>query len=232
MNSSTVVKVARLHLVDRFSFTGLPWVILAFDFLVGLVIAASLGGSRTTPVPTGALAAIYVIFLIVGALTIFRSLPFALALGVSRRSYYAGTALMAVCLAAVYGLALAVLQVLERVTGGWGVGLRFFRVAYILPGPWYLTWLTSFVGLALMFVYGMWIGLVYRRWNLPGLLAFTGAQVIAALLLVVIGTSAHAWTAIGHFFTTISAAGLTGLLAALTVALLAGGFVTIRRVTV
>jgi hypothetical protein len=37
--------------------------------------------------------------------------------------------------------------------------LRFFRVTCILPGPWYLTWLTSFAGLALMFVYGMWIGL-------------------------------------------------------------------------
>jgi hypothetical protein len=232
MNYSTWVNVARLHLADRFSYTGLPWAILAFDFMVGLVIAASIGGGHNTQVPVGALAAIYVIFLIVGALSIFRSLPFALALGVSRRSYYAGTALLAICLAAVYGLALAVLQVIEQATGGWGVGLRFFRVAYILPGPWYLTWLTSFVGLALMFVYGMWIGLVYRRWNLLGLLAFFGAQVIAALVLVIIGTNAHAWTAIGHFFTTISAAGLTGLLAALAVMLLAGGYATIRRVTV
>jgi hypothetical protein len=232
MNSSTLVNVARLQLADRFSYTGLPWAILAFDFVVGLVIAASVGGGHHTQVPVGALAAIYVIFLIVGALSIFRSLPFALALGVSRRSYYAGTALLAVALAAVYGLALAVLQVIEQATGGWGVGLRFFRVAYILPGPWYLTWLTSFVGLALMFVYGMWIGLVYRRWNLLGLLAFFAIQVIAALVLVIIGTNAHAWTAIGHFFTAISAAGLTGLLAAVAVMLLAGGFATIRRVTV
>ena len=117
-------------------------------------------------------------------------------------------------------------------TGGWGVGLHFFRVAYILPGPWYLTWLTSFVGLALMFVYGMWSGLVYRRWNLPGLLAFGAVQVLAALVLLIISTHAHAWQAIGNFFTTISAAGLTGLLAALLVALLAGGYATMRRITV
>jgi len=88
-------------------------------------------------------------------LSIGRSLPFAFALGVGRCSYYAGTVLLAVSLAAVYGLVLVVLQVIERATDGWGVGLHFFRVAYIRAGPWYLTWLTSFILLALMFVYGM-----------------------------------------------------------------------------
>jgi hypothetical protein len=232
MNWNTVVKVARFHLADQFSYTVLPWAILAFDFVLAVLIAAGAGGGGTTQVPTGALAAIYVFFLTLGALSIFRSLPFAFALGVSRRSYYAGTALLAVSLAAVYGLALAILQAIERASGGWGTGLRFFRVAYILPGPWYLTWLTSFVGLTLMFVYGMWYGLVYRRWNLPGLLAFGAVQVSAVVVLVIITTQAHAWPAIGRFFTTLSAAGLTGLLAALTVALLASGYATMRRVTV
>jgi hypothetical protein len=42
----------------------------------------------------------------------------------------------------------------------------------------------------------------------------------------------HAWHDIGHFFTAISAAGVTGVLAAVTVLLLAGGYATMRRVTV
>ncbi len=37
---------------------------------------------------------------------------------------------------------------------------------------------------------------------------------------------------IGHFFTTLTAAGLTGVLAALAALLLAGGYTTMRRVTV
>jgi hypothetical protein len=127
---------------------------------------------------------------------------------------------------------LAVLGVIEQATGGWGVGPHFFRVSYILPGPWYLTWLTSFVVLTLVFSYGMWFGLVYRRWNLLGLLAFGAAQVTVLLVLVIISFQAHAWAAIGNFFTAISAAGLTGLLAALTALLLAGGYATMRRVTV
>ncbi len=135
MNGSILVKVARFQLADRTSYTALPWAILAFDFAVDLAMTGSVAGHHAQT-STGALAAIYIFFLMAGALSIFRSLPFALALGVSRRSYYAGTALLAVGLAAAYGLALAVLQVIEGATGGWGVGLHIIRVAYILPGPW------------------------------------------------------------------------------------------------
>ena len=78
---------------------------------------------------------------------------------------------------------------------------------YILAGPWYLSWLTSFVGLTLMFVYGMWFGVVYRRWNLMGLLSFIAAQVLAlAAVLLIIG-GANAWPGVGHFFTTLTSAG-------------------------
>ncbi len=229
---STWIKVARFHLVDRFSYTALPWGVLAFALTMSLFLAASAAGSNAQKVPDFGLAAIYLFFFIIGVQAISRSLPFALALGVGRRSYYTGTALLAVSFAAVYGLALAVLQAIERATGGWGLDLHFFQVAYILAGPWYLTWLTSFVLLALMFTYGMWYGLAYRRWNLPGLLAVSGAQVIAALVMVIVVSQAHAWPAVGRFFTTLSAAGLTGLLAALAVMLLAGGYATMRRVTV
>lgn len=228
---NTWIKVARFQLADRVSYTALPWAVMAFVFAVWVVLAATARGYHTQ-IPTGGLGVIYLFFLIAGALSIFRSLPFAFALGIGRRSYYAGTALLAVSLAVVDGLVLAVLQVIEQSTGGWGVRLHFFRVAYILPGPWYLTWLTSFVGLSLMFAGGMWIGLVYRRWNLLGLLAFTAAMAVLVVAGVVITSDANAWPAIGRFFTTLGAAGLTGLLAALAVMLLAGGYATMRRVTV
>jgi hypothetical protein len=53
--------------------------------------------------------------------------------------------------------------------------------------------------------------------------------VLAAVLLV---ASANAWSSVGHFFTGLTAAGLTGLLAGLAALLLAGGQATIRRATV
>jgi hypothetical protein len=232
MNLSTLVKVARFHLVDQFSYTVFPWAILVFDFAVAVTITASMPPATRQFSSSGALAAIFIFFGFMGGLSMIRSLPFAFAIGVSRRAYYAGTVLLAVCLGVVYGLALAVLQVIERATDGWGVGLHFFRVAYILDGPWYLTWLTSFTGLALLFVYGMWFGLVYRRWNLVGAFAFGAAQVAVVAAGALAVARADAWQAVGRFFTTLTAPGLTGLLAALAVLLLTGGYATMRRVTI
>ena len=228
---NTWIKVARFQLADQTSFTALPWGVLLLNFAIWYVIAGSFGGGGVR-VQSYNVCVIYAVFLVVGMLSTFRSLPFALALGVSRRAYYIGTALLVIGLSAINGLVLALLQVLEGASDGWGVGLYFFRVGYILAGPWYLTWLTSFVGLALVFLYGMLYGLVYRRWTLLGLVVFACAQVAAALAVVFVISHARAWTSVGHFFTGISAAGLTGLLAALTVVLLAAGFATARRVTV
>ena len=93
-------------------------------------------------------------------------------------------------------------------------------------------WATSFVLLVLFFLYGMWYGLVYRRWSLPGLITFIAAQMLVALAVVAVVTLTHNWTAFGHFFTTVQAPALTGVLAALTIALGLGGYSTIRRATI
>ncbi|CAJ62390.1 MULTISPECIES: hypothetical protein [Frankia] len=225
----TMLTIARFHLLQRFLYLVLPWAILAFSFAVNLVVSAELPADANH---SGGLATIYIYVFAGGLLATFRSLPFGLALGVSRRSYYLGTAGLGIALAAVFALALTAAQAVERATGGWGVTLHFFDLAYLLTGPWYQTWLTSFVGLVLMFVYGMWWGLVYRRWNLPGLVAFLAGHLVGLLAAALAVTWTHTWAGVGDFFTALSAVGLTGVLAVLAAALLAGGFTTIRRVTV
>jgi hypothetical protein len=238
--------IARYHLVLPWLVLGLPWAALALSFFVNLVIFAFIPTSYHEVLTshglvqvanpahnfTGGLATIYVFFLVIGISSIGRSLPFGLALGASRRSFYTGTALFGVVLSLVDGLLLTALQAIERATGGWGVRMHFFQVPYVLDGPWYRTWLTSFVVLALMFVWGMWFGIVYRRWNLFGSMAFISAQVAVVVALVLILVWADAWVSAGHFFTGLTAAGLTGVLAALAALLLAGGQATIRRATV
>ena len=240
----TLVKVARYHLVQPWQYLVMPWVILAFSFLVSLVVYALVPADHHTVLTahgavsvlndryTGASSSFFIYFLVLGIQSIGRSLPFGLALGVSRRTYYTGTALLAVGLSLASGLALAILQVIEGATDGWGVRMSFFRIAFVLIGPWYLTWLSTFVALTLLFVYGMWFGIVHRRWGAIGTIAFIAAQVTVALVAVVIISLTHGWTGVGHFFTGLTAAGLTGLLAVLAVALLAGGHATIRRATI
>jgi hypothetical protein len=228
----TPLAVARYHLVQRFNFLILPWMVLSFVFAVDVIVLELTPISHSAHRWVGGLASIFVLMVVLGLQAVAQALPFGLALGASRRSFYLGTSLLAVALSAVYGLALAILQVIERATGGWGIDMGFFRVPYLLNGAWYVTWLTTFVGLALLFAYGMWYGLVFRRWGTVGVVAFAAAQIVVLLAGALLTTWTRAWHDLGHFFTTISASGLTGLLAALAIVLLAGGFATMRRVTV
>ncbi len=228
---NTLVNVARYHLVDRITWVVIPWAILTFSFGVNVVVAATVPAGPHGNY-TGGLVTLYVFLLVCGVLSMTRSLPFGLMLGISRRTYYLGTALLVVVLGVVYGLALTVLQLVERGTGGWGLSLHFFRVPWIMDGPWYETWLTSFVLLVAFFLYGMWYGLVFRRWSLPGLLVFIAAQILVALLVVVAVSATHDWSAVGRFFGTVTALALTGVLAAVAAAMGLGGLTTMRRVTI
>jgi hypothetical protein len=65
------------------------------------------------------------------------------------------------------------------------------------------------------------VGIGLRRWNLIGLLAFAAAQATIGAAGALAATQAHAWPAIGRFFTTLSAAGLA--ISARAVALLTFG---------
>jgi hypothetical protein len=225
---NTMIKVARYQLVTPVMFLGLPWAVLAAVFAVDV---ARRGGNFS-----GGLAVMFLFFFVTGVQRIGQWLPFGLALGMTRRSFYAGTALLGVSMSLVSGLVLAGLQAIERATGGWGLSITFFRVPYVLNGPWYATWLTSFVGLSALFVYGMWYGIVNRRWGMLGLLAFIAVQVLVALAVAFAysraGVGPLRLRPAGQYPATLSALELTGVIAALTVVCLAGGQATIRRVTV
>jgi hypothetical protein len=243
---NTGIKVVRYQLLRRADYLVLPWAWLCFGFAVDLVVfsllpvhdhwVATAHGLVRAPDTSGrdawGLVAIVSVFLGQGVVAAARALPFALALGVSRRTYYAATGLLAATLSAAYGLVLTGLQAVERGTDGWGESAHIFRVPYLLDGPWYLTWLTSTVVLTLLFSYGMWIGVVHRRWNLAGTLTFLAAQITVLVAAAVLVTWSRAWDGVGRFFTALTAAGLTGLLAAAAVLVLAGGYTTIRRATV
>lgn len=226
-----MVNVVRYHLVDKLQYVIMPWAVMLFSFLVNVVIvdvAASGSGDKYS----GGVAAIYAIQFVLGVLSMTRSLPFGLFLGLSRRTYYLGTALTIVAMGAVYSLVLTLLKLAEGATGGWGIQEHFFRVPWLFDSPWYLYWLTSFVLLVLWFLMGMWYGLVYRRWNVVGLAVFGGAQALVLLAVVVVLSLTGSWPALWGFFGTVTAVGFTGVLAALAVVLGLGGFATIRRVTV
>lgn len=90
---NTLVNVGRYHLVDRFTWLALPWGIMAFSFLVNIGVALSVPASPDG-IYTGGVVSLYIFMLLCGSLSMTRSLPFGLMMGISRRTYYAGTALL------------------------------------------------------------------------------------------------------------------------------------------
>jgi hypothetical protein len=231
MRLRTWANICRFHLLQRLNYYVLPVAVLAFGFVVDVVILELTPAGHAPHRAVGGLGSIYVLVFVLGVQSVARSLPFAMASGVSRRSYYLGTALLAGAFATAYGLLIMAGQALERATSGWGIKMAFFRVPYILDGPWYLTWFTSAVTLALMFIFGTWFGLVYRRWRVVGTVAFTAALVASGAGAAVAITWAAAWGSLGHFLANVSALGLTGLLAAVVALLVAGGLATVRRIS-
>ena len=89
---TNIVKVARLHLVDRFCYTWLVWGVLAFTFVVNLAIFAVIPVDQTPQgITPAALLSIYLFMVLIGVQAATKFLPFAFTLGVSRRTYYLGT---------------------------------------------------------------------------------------------------------------------------------------------
>lgn len=228
---STLVNVARLHLVDRLTYTWLPWGILAFAFLVNYVILAIMPAGPGVGY-TGGIVSIYIFILVLGVVSMTRSLPFGFTLGLSRRAYYLGTVGLAVATSALWSGVLTALWAVEGWTDGWGIKMHFFRVNWILDGPWYQVLLTSFVLLLLMFATGMWFGLAHRRFGVPGVVVLSALLVLVVLVVVVLISTTDSWTEFGQFLTDLNILRATGILAVVAAAMGLGGFGTIRRITV
>ena len=227
----SLVDVARFHLVDRFTYTWLVWGVLLFSLAVNVSIFAMVPKTPDGGV-TGALSVIFVFMVIAGVVSVTKFLPFAFALNISRRTYFLGTVFLVLCLSAVHSVLLTLLWALEGVTGGWGLDVHFFRLPWLLSGSWFQALLTNFVLLVFCWLAGMWLGLIYSRFKLAGILAFTGLLVLLALAAVAVISWAGSWAAVGRFFSAVTAAGVVGLLAGVGVLLALGAYGTMRRITV
>ncbi|OIJ64341.1 hypothetical protein [Streptomyces mangrovisoli] len=230
--ATPIVPVVRYLLLDRVTYVLLPWTWAVFTFLIDVVILELTPAGDTAHRWVGGLGAVFAVMFAVGVQSAARALPLALSLGISRRGYYLGATALAGGLAVCFGLVVAVGQSVERATGGWGIDMAYFRVPYFLDGPWYQSWLTAAVAFALLFVHGMWFGLIHRRAGLLGTTVFGAAQLCVLALAAVVATWAHDWHRIGRFLATLTAAGLTAALATALVVLVTGSYATIRRLTV
>jgi hypothetical protein len=227
---TTLVKVARLHRIDPIG-QRMAWGVLALSWAINMVIFSVVTHPRNGG-NTGGLATYFVFQLIIGVLSITRFLPFGLTLGLSRRSYFFGLMAFILSGAALSAVILTTLNLMEGATNGWGERLHFFRIHWLLDGPWYRTFLTDFVLVLAAALVGVLIAVIYERVGLVGVVAALGGMAVVVTVLTVGFSWHHSWHFVGTFIKGLTALSLTGWLAALAAAVGVAGYATIRGASV
>jgi hypothetical protein len=223
--------VPRLQFVAWPSVVGWPVAILSLSFLINLAFFASMDG-RDIEQTTGGLASIYVMMFIACINVITQDFPFAIGLGISRRSFYLGNVLSFGAQAVVYAGLLYLLAVIEEATDGWGVGLTFFGIPFL----WVENPVLRFLGFAIPFLLlgflGIAIALVFKRWGVNGMLTLTTVALVVIGGAVVLATWRGWWPAIGDWYAGQSGAALlVGWPALFTLPLAVVSYLIIRRAT-
>ncbi len=187
-----VLDVARIHLVNWKIAIVLPVGILTMVFLLNLAIFATVRAINTTGgspevYTTGGAVTLYIFVLVSAVQAITQVFPFALGLSVTRWHFYVATGLYVAAQSLAFGLLLTLGVALERATGGWGVGMRFFGSGMPLQENLFVLWLIFVALLLVSAAVGVLFGVVFKRWGQIGIYtALIGLAVIltAAVLLV------------------------------------------------
>ncbi|MGA1835664.1 hypothetical protein VD659_01905 [Herbiconiux sp. 11R-BC] len=238
-----ILPVFRLQFVNRWSAFVIPWLVLAFIFLVNFAIWLIIVANVQNPADradaqsglqfSGASFYVFVYLGIFAAQAIAFTFPFALGYSTTRREYYLGTALAFAGMAALYAVALTVLSVIETATGGWGVGGQMFSAVYFggPDAPWWVRLFIFFSAFAFFLFLGSTIAAVYMRWRNNGMLIFFAAAALIVLGLVALATFTNSWPLVGEWFVANGAPGVAAWLFAPTVLSALAGYLVLSRAT-
>jgi hypothetical protein len=191
---SRVLGAARLYTIRPQASLAVPWLVGLSSFAINVAVWGFAGLRDEPSAGTGGLAALYISVVAVFTQAVTQMFPFALSMGLSRRTFYAGTALMATLQAVVYAVVLTVLIGVEGATGGWAVGLHFWGPYGLEQHPVGVQFAVHACGLIGAAFLGIAIGVVAKRWGPAGLWTLA----IGALLVLggaaVLVTALQGWT--------------------------------------
>jgi hypothetical protein len=226
-----VLQAARLHLIHPLVILGIPWVIVAISFAISLAIWSLTPAGEQDGGFTGGVLALYVTVLVVYVQAVTQLLPFAMGVSLSRRTFYLGTALVAVVQSLFYGIAIAALVAIENATDGWGAGMNFWAPGlFEVDNPVLQVLASGAPMLALAFV-GVGTGIVQKRWGQAGTWGLIIATMVVFGVAAIVVSWLDAWSSVGSWFAGQSVATLTiGLPAVLALAVALVAFPGIRRV--
>jgi hypothetical protein len=226
-----VLQAARLHLVHPLMTLGIPWLVVSISFAINVAVWHLTPAGEDDGGFTGGVLALYITVLVVFVQSVTQLLPFAMGISISRRTFYLGTALVVVAQSLLYGLAIAVLVVIENATDGWGAGMSYWA-----PGPFevddvFLQILASGVPMMAFAFAGVGIGIVQKRWGQAGTWGLIVVSMVFFGGLAILISLLGAWDDLARWFSDQSVLTLTiGLPAVVALIAALVSYPGIRRV--
>lgn len=222
-----VVNVMRMQLMNKWTFIGIPLVIVVGAFALSWVIwslipyqdAKYSGGSQ----------AVMWYFFVLGIQALTLTFPFSQGLSISRKAFFGGTVGLFSIIALITAVSYYLLGLVERATGGWGMNGRFFALEWIADDGGLPMILFYFTAMMVLFLVGFWGATIYKRWQTTGLLiACIGAALLVVGAMYYVG-SQSLWVQVGDFLGSQSQLDVSGWFAVVAVALAGGSYLTLRR---
>ncbi|BDZ55098.1 hypothetical protein [Agromyces marinus] len=231
-----ILRITRLHTVNPSIFFLVPTFILGGAWAVTMVIALILRGAGVSDAQTGfeyswAVLSPQWYLVVVGVQAVSYTFPFALGFGATRRDYWLGTSLMFVLASIMYATAIATLMLVERATGGWGIGAGMFDALWYVGLDWGAAFYTTFALQLLVLFVGAGVTTVYMRWRMRGMMTLLSIAVLIALAVVAWLTFSESWMALWEWLGSLGLVGGFSLLLAIAVGWGILGFFVIRRAT-
>jgi hypothetical protein len=226
-----VLHAARLHVMHPLVMLGIPWLVVGISFAINVAIWNLTPAGEQDGGFTGGVLALYITVLIVYVQAVTQLLPFAMGVSLSRRTFYLGTALIAVVQSLGYGIALSALVAVENATGGWGAGMSYWAPGVFEVGNPVLQVFASGVPMLAFAFVGVGTGIVQKRWGQAGTWGLIVGTMLVVGALAILVSWLGAWGSVGAWFADQSVWTLTiGLPAALALVVALVSFPGIRRV--
>ncbi|PUA38621.1 hypothetical protein C8Z91_13535 [Paenibacillus elgii] len=225
-----VASVTKMHLRDKLSWIYMPWIILLLNLILHLTIRFSIGGKDG--MYTGGITSLYVYMLVIGMVALPQTFVFALGMGVRRTDYFAGTAMNFALISLSTSILILLFSLLEGWSGGWGVGLHFFRMPYWGDGTAIGQVTRNFVLLLHLFFLGFAISSVQRRYGWFGMIVFSGVISVVVTVLVISLNYYQWWGNLFQWIAGITVSEWAGWLFALIVVYALASYAMLRKATV
>jgi hypothetical protein len=227
---SSSLKVVRVLLTNWYWALLFPVAILLASTAVNMGVWAAVGKTNMQNAWTGGLASIYVVQLAVTWGGLSQHFSFAVGLNATRRAFSAGLTFVLLGQSVLFGLFVYLGALLERATGDWGIGLKFFDPLSFLDRHPVAALLIYTVPMALVSCLGVFVGAVAKRWGAFGFFGLSLTSIVLLGGLAVLISLLHGWPAVGSWLSDQSGLALLGGWALVpTVLFGAGGYAVLRR---